>query len=443
MKVAPFFIMFFFCILSVRDASAVEKVRPLEWDGHAKALVIEDAALPMVTLQLSFVGAGSLSDGKDKAGLAAMAAELLTEGAGEYNARRFHEALEEKAISLSASAGQDVLRITLKTLTENLDTALELLTLAVTKPRFDAEALERVREQQLSVLRQSQQNPAWYAYRQWQEAAYPNHPYGQPAEGTEDSIATVKREDFIRWHQQNLAQNRLQVAVVGNITTDTVQAKLKPLIDNLPEFAGAQTPETEALWPKDSLLKLHEMEVPQTVVFFGSPALPRQHPDFYAAYLVNHILGGGSLVSRLSHALREEKGYTYSVSTSIAPALLSSIIMGSFATRNAEVQPAIDTLQQSLQKLLQQGITQKELDNAKQFLMGSFPLELDSQSARAGYLSSMLLYGLGADYLEQRNAYFKRVTLKDVNRVAKDLLSQPPIITLAGNPPQEIEWKEP
>lgn len=439
----PEFKIILFCMMAMvwaMPAWAVPSVKRLDLSLPAEGLLIEDHNLPMVTLQMNFTYAGALSDPADKAGRALLAASLLNEGAGQYDAQAFHQALEAKAIQLSASSGQDNLTISLKTLSQNLPQAILLLTQMLTQPRFDEKSFEQAKEQQLSVIRQSAQDPAWHAWRKWSALAYANHPYAQPVQGTEATVKDLTREDAVLWHQSVLGQNRLKLAVVGDTTVEELQKSLSPLIKSLPQEAAFKIPpKAEPIAPGKPPVVV-KMEVPQTIVLFAFPAVPRNSPDFYAAYLMNHILGGGSLVSRLSHAIREEKGLAYSVGTNLSPDLLDSTLQGMFATRNEQVAEAVKTLEDTLTKYARQGATAEELQNAKNYITGSFPLELDSQQARAGFLSAMLLYGLGDDYLEKRNRYFQNVSLADVNRMARKLLSQAPLTVLAGNPPQTIEW---
>lgn len=433
----------FFCALFVPCiAVAANDVTRLDMGSGPEALLIEDHSLPMVTLQLTFPYAGSVSDVAEKAGRANLSARLLGEGSGADDAQAFHRKLEEKAIRLGAGAGQDNLNISLKTLSEHLPAAIALLTQMITQPRFDKVAFVQMQRQLQTDLKQSAQDPNWQAWRAWSEHAYAGSPYGQPTQGTEKTVAGLSVADAKAWHASVLGRNRVLIAAVGDVSATTLQELLKPLLAALPEKAAFTPPAKTKPIPVAQEPVLVKMEVPQTVALFGFPSVSRTDPDFYAAYLMNHILGGGSLVSRLSNAIREEKGLAYSVGSNLNAGLLDATLQGMFATRNEQVAEAVKTLEKVLTRYAREGAKAVELQNAKNYITGSFPLELDSQQARAGFLSSMLLYHLGDDYLEKRNAYFQAVTLKDVKRMAKKMLSQAPLLVLAGSPPQKIEWTE-
>lgn len=434
-------IALFYCFfLLASPAQAASEVTRLGLGTRAQGLLIADPQLPMVSLHLTFLYAGSVSDPDGKAGRANLATQLLMEGAGDNDGQEFRQLLESKAIKMGASASQDNLSVSVKTLSEHLPEAMRLLTLLLTEPVFDDEAFTRKQEEIRTDIRQASEDPGWLASKKWAEKAYGNHPYARTLEGTEDSLNALSRSDAVAWHEQALAQDRLRIAAVGDVTAEKLTQLLQPLITALPETSRLAIPADAPLPPLGLAPIVVEKEVPQSVAIFGMPTLKRSDPDFYAAYLLNHILGGGSLTSRLSRAIREEKGLAYYASSSLALSHFSSLLMGSFATRNEQIGAAVAELQAVLQRAATEGITANELKNAKAYLTGSFPLELDSQSERAGYLSAILVHGLGDDYLQKRNDYFNAVTLDQVNRLAKKLLSPLPLLVVAGKPTKPLYW---
>jgi zinc protease len=430
-------------VFFAQPSEAMEKVQPLALDGGAKGLLLSDATLPMVTLQLSFEQAGGSSDPAAKQGRAYLASRLLLEGAGDYNGQAFHRLMEAKAIHLNPHLSQDSFSVSVRSLSEHLPEALRLVTLMLTQPRFADDARAREQKQILAERKEAMQDAGWYAQRTWSKLAYGTHPYAQETEGTEISIPALERRDLVKWQQQVLARENLRIAVVGDVTAAQLMPLLQPLLQALPakavlpEVTEADITPALAANPQPVLVT---RDVPQTVVLFGLPALKRNAPDYYAAHLMNYILGGGTLTSRLSHAIREKKGLSYSASSSLMPQRYSSRLMGSFATRNAQVDEAVQELQRVLANLAKNGVTQQELDNAKSYVMGSFPLEVDTQGSRAAYLSIMLSYQLGDDYLEKRNGYFSAVTLEQVNRLIRQWIHSKPLLVAAGKPTKPLHW---
>jgi zinc protease len=417
------------------------EVESLALKGKAQALMIEDHALPMVTVKLLFKGLGGVTDPAGKDGRASLASALLSEGAGPYDGQTLKTLLESKAIDIGFSVDEDNFSVSIRTLSENLPEALRLTGLMLTKPHFDAAALERVREQSLAEIRQRLQRPGYLAALAWDKAAYGEHPYATPTEGTMESLKNLTPQDMRSWLNQ-LGRNHLIAAIVGDVKAPQAEKWLVEHLSVLPARTELPIiPETPD-FPLGKEPILVVADVPQTVVMFGMPMLSREDPDFYAAYLLNYILGGGDLVSRLSVAIREQRGLAYSAGTGLSLMSKSNSLVGNFATRNDAAVEAIEVSQNVLETMRKQGVTQAELDNAINYITGSFALELDTQGARAGYLITMQLYDLGTDYLDKRNEYFKTVSLKQINRVAGSLLSSQPLLVMAGKPQGKIDWHD-
>ena len=432
-------IAFLYCLFLLScPAYATSAVTPLSLEPRTEGLLITDHDLPMVSLQLTFLYAGGVSDPATKAGRANLGAQLLMEGAGDYDGQEFRRLLESKAIKMGAVAGMDNVSISLKTLSKNLPEALRLLTLLVTQPRFSAESLARKQEEIRTDLRQAAQDPSWLAGRAWNERAYGKHPYGRALEGTDKTLSALTVSDVKAWHASALTKDRLKIAVVGDVEAADLTRALQQLITALPENSTLAIPAEAPIPPVNLPPIMVKKDVPQSIAIFGLPALKRSDPDFYAVYLLNQILGGGTLTSRLSHAIREEKGLAYYAASSLSMQQFSPVLLGSFATRNEKIGDAVSELRKVLTRTATQGVTAKELQNAKDYITGSFPLEIDTQSERASYLSAMMVYDLGDDYLTRRNDYFRAVTLTQVNRLAKTLLSPAPLLVVAGNPKKAL-----
>ncbi len=289
---------------------------------------------------------------------------MLDEGAADLDSKTFHDRLERRAIEMNFNVTRDYLRGSMRMLKENRDEAFGLLKLALTDARFDAEPLERVRSQMLSNARRETTNPVAIAGRKFWEQAYGTHPYARPSNGTVESLSTIQAADLKDYAKRTLARDTLKVAVVGDIDADALGKLLDTAFSALPAKANL-TPVPEAVFgrlPQHSFLML---DVPQTSINFGAPAVARSDPDFMAAYIVNHILGGGTLSTRLYREVREKRGLVYSVSESLIWMKKSSIFAGSTATRADKATETLDTISIEIARMGAEGPTQKELDRGQ------------------------------------------------------------------------------
>jgi zinc protease len=400
--------------------------------GGIEAWLVHEPAVPMIAVDFAFVG-GAAQDAPGKGGTASLAASLLDEGAGDIDAKTFHARLERKAIELGFQAERDTLRGTLRTLTENKDEAFDYLRLAVTQPRFDATDVEVIRAQLLSMLRRASTSPTDIASQRWWQLAFADHPYGRPVNGTLESLPTMTVADLKDYTHRVMARSNLKVAVVGDIDAEAVkimldrvfgalpaQPDLKPVANVAPQGLGRRV--------------VVKVDVPQTVVTFGGPGIARKDPDFMAAYLVNHILGGGSFSSRLYQEVREKRGLAYSVYDSLVWLNHSALFLGGTATRADRASETLDVIDKEIHRLAADGPTAKELADAKAYLNGSFVLNLDTSSKIAALLVQLQLDGLGIDYFTRRSEMINAVTLEDARRVAKRMLDGGMLVTVAGRP---------
>jgi zinc protease len=320
--------------LATQASSALSKT-PIERVVTPKRIeiwLVRTMEFPMLSLQFSFLG-GAAQDPAGKPGIASLAASLLDEGAGEYDARAFREQLEGNAIEISFTANRDSVRGSLKTLTDNQDKAFELLRLALTAPRFDASEIERVRSAVLANLRRASTNPGEIAKNTWYARAFPNHPYGRPVAGTLDSVPNITVEDLRGYIARNLARSNLKVAAVGAIDAATLAKLVDRAFEGLPEKADLM-PVADVVPQSLGEREVIPLHVPQTVILYGGAGLKRNDPDFIPAYVLNHILGGGSFDSRLFEEVRVKRGLSYSVSSTLAALKHAGFFIGSVQTKN-------------------------------------------------------------------------------------------------------------
>ncbi len=388
--------------------------------GGIEAWLVQDRSVPVLSIEFSFRG-GRTYDPATKAGLSGLVSGLLDEGAGSLDSEAFQAELQSRSIRMSFSAGRDTFRGSLKTLNKHRDKAIELLALALTEPRFDAEPVERMRQQALVSLKRQSTDPDYIAGRTWATAVYGDHPYAMPSGGTPETIAAIERGDLIDFVRTRFARNLLIVGVTGDIAPD----QLSGLLDRAFGMLPAEIPLAEIAPPKLQLngdTYVVPLDVPQSSIVFGQPGLPRQDPDWYTALVMNYVLGGGGFSSRLYTEVREKRGLAYSVGSGLHPMRLTALISGGAGTKNESVAESLKIIRGEWKRLRDKGISAEELDHAQSFLTGSFPLRLSSTDRIARMLVSVQYHQLGIDYLDKRASYINAVTGEDVARLARRLL---------------------
>jgi zinc protease len=411
-------------------APAASKIQAIVSPGGIKAWLVREPSVPMVALDYAFLG-GANADPADKPGVAHMVSSLLDEGAGELDARAFHERMEEKAIQLGFTAGRDHFRGSLRSLTVNLDEAVNLLRLALTAPRFDAAQVELVRNQVLASLSRATTNPNEIANRRWWQTAFPDHPYGRPSNGTTDSITAIAADDLKTYVGNVFARDNLTIGIVGDIDAENAGKLIDRVFGDLPAKGTLAPVPNIAMHGLDERIVVN-LDVPQTVISFGSPGIGRHDPDFFTAYVVNHIYGAGSHTSRLYNEVREKRGLAYSIRSSMYWMDHANILTGGTATRSDRAAETLAIIEQETKRMAAEGPTQEELDKAKAYLKGSYALAFDTSGKIAGQIMQIQIDKLGIDYPERRNALIDAVTLADAKRVAKRLLDVPLLTVVVG-----------
>jgi len=398
-----------------------------------KAWLVEDHKLPLVSLRFSFAG-GVETDPAGKQGLAVLAASLLTQGAGPYDDRAFQDRLAARSIHMDINATRDYVQGEVKTLSRSKDEAFRLLGLALTKPRMDGPAFERVRDGQLTAIKTQLSSPAWQGRVALYGYLFANHPYGYRSLGTMESVPQLTKGDAAAFVKQHLAKDTLAVSVVGAIS----QAELAVALDNifaaLPEKAAPDSI-AQVAWPSQSKSIMVAREGTQTNILWAWPMMRRADPDWYAAEIANYILGGGGFISRLMKAVRGKDGLTYGIGTGLADMQKASMLTGSVATDNDKVGEVLSLVKAEAQALYDKGATQEEVAAAQDYLTGSQPLALTSTDDIAGVLLAIQNEKLGRDYLETRASLYRAVTRDDVNRVIKKWFNPEAMsLSLVGKP---------
>jgi len=416
---------------SLRPAGAVE-VQKVVSPGGIEAWLVEEQTVPILAMNFAFRG-GYTQDPDGKEGLVNLLSSLLDEGADEYDSQSFQRALEETQARISFSAGRDEFYGEIRTLSFLADDSFELLRKALAKPRFDPEPIERMRQQVLVGIKRSETNPDSIANRALFSTLFPDHPYGRRSNGTTDSVKAVTRDDIVAIHRAIFARDTLKVAVVGAISASDLGLLLDKVFGDLPE-SGSLTEVAETV-PAVGETVTRSLNVPQSAIRLALPSLKRKDPDFLAAFVMNHILGGGAFTSRLYDEVREKRGLVYSVYSHLMPMDRSAVFFVGAGSRGENAQTTIDLIQQEIKRMGEEGPTPEELRKAKDYLIGNYPLRFDTSNKIAGQLLGLQVNDLPADYIDTRNDQIEALTLEDVKKAAQKVLAtgSPAVVVVGQN----------
>ncbi|HEY6631867.1 MAG TPA: pitrilysin family protein [Rhizobiaceae bacterium] len=417
-------------VLTALPASAEVAIQEVTSDKGITAWLVEDYSVPIVTVRFSFKG-GTAQDPEGKEGLAKLMSALLDEGAGELDADAFQTKLDDAGGEMRFGASRDTVFGSMRVLADQQDEAFDLLKLAIEQPRFDAAPTDRIRSQMVSSIVANQRDPETAAKAKWATALYGDHPYAKPDEGTETSLAAITADDLRAFHKDMFARDNLDVAIVGAIDAETAKRELDRVFGGLPEKSDLKP--VAKVDPKLGQEVRVDYDLPQTKLQLAYPGVPRDAPDFFAAYLMNHILGGGTFTSRLFDEVREKRGLAYGVDSSLMTHEYSSGLVISTATRSDRAAETLAVIRDTVRRMAEEGPTEAELAAAKKYIIGSYALNnLDSSSAIAATLLSLQEEELGIDYIDRRTALVEAVTLDQVKAAAKKLLSADPAVLVIG-----------
>jgi zinc protease len=415
------------------DAGWALSVEEVVSSKGIKAWLVEEHSVPLIAVKFAFAG-GASQDPAGKEGLAAMVADLLTEGAGDLSEEAFKAQVSSLGIRLSLATGRDAIYGGMETLSKRFQPAAELLRVALAAPRFDDDAIERVRSQRLTDLAMAANEPNRLAVDRWYLEAFPGNPYGRSPDGTPESVARIVRDDLTSQHNKLLARGVLKVVIVGDIDRSAAIAALDTIFGDLPEKAQVTLlAKAEARPPPAPVVV--EKDQPSATATFGLASIASNHPDFPALEVLNHIIGSGDFDAALTEEIRVKRGLAYSVQTGLVHDSITSILLGAFSTKNDTMASALAVLKEVLTKTAHDGPSVGQFENAKSYLTGSFLLDFDTNAKVASSLLGIWIDGDGPDYLKRRNQKISAVTLADVKRVAHEVLkSDQLIVTVVGKP---------
>ncbi len=389
--------------------------------GKITAWLVEDHTVPVVSLTFSFRGAGSVNDPESKQGLSRMLSNTLDEGAGPLDSKAFQAALNDQSISLSFFASRDDFGGKLKTLSQNREEAFYLLRLALTKPRLEKEAIERMRDANLSRIKGDMTDPNWMAARLVNDVVFQDHPYALNSGGTLTTLNNITATDLREKATTQLTRDRLIVGVAGDITPEQLKLALDKIFGELPEKAVSPKI-AEVKFPPQGSTVLYTKDIPQTVLEVVLPGIRMTDPDYFAATVMNHIFGGGGFGSRLTDVVREKNGLTYGISSDLSEMDYASLFTISSSTRNETAQTLLDLTKNEVERIKKELVTDQELEDAKAYIIGSVPLGLTSTSQISETLLTLQRHNLPVDFLDRREQAVRAVSKADVGRVAERLL---------------------
>ncbi|PBB51977.1 MULTISPECIES: pitrilysin family protein [Mesorhizobium] len=420
----------FFLTLPACTARAATNIQEVKSEKGITAWLVEDHTLPIVTLQFVFDG-GTSQDPADKEGLVNLMTGLFDEGAGDHDGDTFQVRLDDAGAEMSFHARPDGIYGSVRMLSQRQDAAFDLIRLALNRPRFDQEPFDRTRAQLLSGIIANEREPHAIGRDAWRRRLYGAHPYSRPPEGTKESLARITPADLSAFHKAAFAREGLHVAVVGDIDAKALSARLDQLFGDLPQKqALAQVPDVT---PKLGQWTLVAYALPQTSLQLAFPGVGRSDPEFYAAQLINDILGGSPFTSRLFQEVREKRGLAYGVSSSLEGRQHSNTLVVTTSTHADRAAETLDLIRQVIKELVDTGPTAAELEASKKYLIGAYAISnLGSSRAISATLLRLQLDKRGIDYIQHRPALIEQVTLDQVRAAAKKLLSAEPAIMGVG-----------
>jgi zinc protease len=402
----------FAAIVFCTPASAT-KIERVVSPGGIEAWLVREPAVPLLAMDFAMRG-GANQDPAEKPGVGHLMAGLLDEGAGDLDARAFQERMDRSAVELGFRTQRDEFRGSLRILRDKMDEGFELLRLALNAPRFDTDAIERNREQMLTALRRETTNPNDIGNRLWWRTAFPDHPYGRPLNGTLESVPLISRDDLKAYVGSVFARDKLKIGVVGDIDAATLGPLLDKVFGALPakgKISAVAPVRIDAAGRRIFV----DLKVPQAVLNFGGNGIARKDPDFMPAFVLNHIMGGGSFSSRLYKEVREKRGLVYGVYTYLLPLDETALLMGGTQTRAEKADETLELIQSEIKQLIENGPSAEELAKAKSYLKGAYALNFDTSAKIAGQLVQIQLDDVGIDYIERRNSLIEKVTLDDIS----------------------------
>lgn len=415
-------LMIHLCLLIGSNADAEPLGKRIVLENGMVLLLSERHTIPSVTINM-LIKAGQVSEPPDKAGLAHITAGLLTDGTKKRSSSQIAEEIEFVGGGIGASGGDDSASVNLTILKKDLDLGLDILSDILINPVFPEDEIKRkVRETKASIEKEKE-NPSAVAGKEFAKTVFGDHPYGRPVEGLPETLDRIIRDDIVKFHAANYIPNNTIMAVVGDITEEEIVSKLNRYLKDWKkrEVVNPEFPPVKPLSLK--IVKPINKKITQANIVLGHIGIERESPDYYAAYVMNYILGGGGFTSRLMDNIRDNKGLAYDVHSYFAPMKYSGYFNVGVQTKNESAKVAIEEVLKEMERIRKEPVTDKELEDAKAYLTGSFPLKLDTNKKIAGMLTAIEFFNLGLDYPDRYPKMINALTKDDILTVARKYLN--------------------
>jgi zinc protease len=388
--------------------------------NHLVLLASEEHSLPFVTLQL-LIDSGSWRDPSGEEGLSYLTAKGILHGTSKHTVNQVNEELDFMGASLNSSSGRDYATLTLQVLKKDLDKGLDLFMEILTQPAFPEEEIRREIEKTLAAIQSEEDQPEEVAEKAFLKTLFLSSPYGHPVKGTMESVPKLTREGIVGFYRSYYHPNNAILTVIGDITNEELKGKLIPRLEKWSMGETPKLPFTTKVEKDQKTVKI-DRPITQANILLGHAGVSRGNPDFYAITVMNYILGGGGFASRLMGEIRNKRGLAYSVASFFDPGKYPGSFQIVLQTKNSSARDAIALSLQQMERIRKELVSEKELEGAKKYLIGSFPMRLDTQGKLANFLTQVEYYGLGLDYPEKYPSLIQSITREEVLRVARKYL---------------------
>ncbi|HET6161115.1 MAG TPA: pitrilysin family protein [Dongiaceae bacterium] len=425
------------CLLVLPRWAFALDIQSVKSDTGIEIWLVESHVNPIVSVAFGFKG-GSGFDPVGKEGIAELTSGLLDEGAGDIDSEHFQKRLTDHGIDFSFSSDLDDFTGKTRFLRDDRAEAAQLLSLALGAPRFDQEPVERIRNAQLIDIAQNETDPNSIAGREMEELVLNGHPYSRPSDGTKASMDSITADDLKQFVHARFVRSRLLVSIVGDVSPAEAKAFVDQAFGSLPEDA-ILTSVPPIAPSKAGRTRIVDFPVPQAIVQFAEPGIARSDPDFFPAYLVNYVLGGGGFSARLMNEVREKRGLVYGIGTDLWTFDAGGLIAGQFQTDPGKVAQAIDIVRTEWERMAREGPSQKELDDAKAYLLGYYPRNFTNTMDTAQLLRGLQTEHLGIDYVTRRQKEIAAVTIEGARKAAKRLFDAAQLTFVVVGPADQIQ----
>ena len=337
---------------------------------------------------------------------------MMVLGSGGVNEEDLANQFIDLGAQLNSSFDQDKSGFSVRTLTEKRSEAIDLLTLVLHKPNFDKDILEREKKRYIASISQSETMPGSIASKAFNKALYGEHPYGLSSSGEVQTIRKISKKDLNNFYKNNYFSNELSIVIVGDISRKEAEELGNKISSGFTQSKIASPiPLVKEVKGQDIRIS-HPAK--QAHLYYGAPIIKRGDPDFLTLYLGNYILGGGGFVSRLTQVIREDRGLAYSVYSYFMPFIEKGPFQIGVQTKKNQVDQAKKLIEKTVAEFIKDGPTSDELKRAKDFMIGGFPLKLDSNKSILEYVSMMAFYKYPLDYLDTFTKKIDKISAKEI-----------------------------